>query len=145
MDVAPDVFRFISNPPSVDNPEEPALWHGGCVGIDIKPGSFPNSINPNNEGRIPVAIFSNPSFDAPAKVDQTSLYFGRTGNEDSLDFCSGAEDVNGDSLPDLVCHFTTNLTGFQKGNTQGILKGLTNDSIPIFLLARDSVRIVPAK
>ncbi len=146
VDVAPDVFAFNPNPPPlVIHPEDFARWHGGCVEMDIKPGSFPNSINPKSEGRIPVAIFSNPSFDAPNRVDQTNLYFGRTGNEPSLDFCSGAEDVNGDGLLDLVCHFSTQLTGFQNGNNQGILKALTNDLTPIFLIARDSVRIVPAK
>ena len=146
VDTAPDVIAFNPNPPpQVINPENPAPWYGACLGIDIKPGSFPNSINPGNEGSIPVAMLSNPSFDAPSRVDQSNLLFGRTGDEDSLDFCSGAEDVNGDGLLDLVCHFTTELTGFQRGDTQGILKAYTNDPNPIFLLARDSVRIVPSK
>jgi hypothetical protein len=146
VDVAPDVVALNATPPPiVVHPEAPAQWHGGCIGIDIKPGSFPNSINPNNEGSIPVAILSNPSFDAPSRVDQTSLTFGSTGNEDSLDFCSGAQDVNGDGLLDLVCHFNTRAAGFQQGDTQGILKGLTADPIPAFIVARDSVRIVPAK
>ena len=146
VDSAPDVVAFNPTPPpQVIHPEAAAPWYGACLTIDIKPGSFPNSINPGNEGSIPVAILSNPTFDAPSRVDQTNLLFGRTGDEDSLDFCSGAEDVNGDGLLDLVCHFTTGLTGFQKGDTQGILKAYTTDLSPVFILGRDSVRIVPSK
>ena len=33
------------------------------VGIDIKPGSFPNSINLKGKGVIPVAILSTTTFD----------------------------------------------------------------------------------
>ena len=143
MEVAPDVIALNPNPPPIlSQPEVPAQWHGACLGIDIKPHSFPNSINTKKDGRIPVAILSSSTFDAPSRVDQTSLTFGPTGNEDSLDFCAGAEDVNGDGFLDLVCHFNTQATGFQKGDTQGILKGLTVDPIPAFLLGRDSVRIV---
>ena len=90
---------------------------------------------------IPVAVLSTPSFDAPNKVDTTSLKFGRTGSESSLIFCNkSAEDVNGDWLPDLICHFDTQATGFQTGDTEGILKGQTVDGVAIE--GRDSVRIV---
>jgi hypothetical protein len=149
VDYAPDVAVFNPayppTPPQVIHPEEAAPWHGACLSIDIKPGSFPNGINPGSQGSIPVAILSNPTFDAPSRVDQTNVLFGRTGDEESLNFCSGAEDVNGDGLLDLVCHFTTELTGFRPGDTQGILKAYTNDPSPAFILGRDSVRIVPAR
>ncbi|MCH8899358.1 MAG: hypothetical protein IH942_02550, partial [Acidobacteria bacterium] len=42
------------------------------VGLDIKPHSFPNSINTKSRGRIPVAILSSPRFDAPAEVDKAT-------------------------------------------------------------------------
>ena len=42
-----------------------------------------------------------------------------------------------------VCHFNTPQTGFQKGDTEGILKGKTVEGIPI--RGTDSVRIVPAQ
>jgi hypothetical protein len=78
------------------------------VGIDIKPGNLPNTIQPKSGGTVPVAILSSNVFDAPAEVDRLSLTFGRTGNEASLAFCSvGGEDVNADGRADLVCHFTT--------------------------------------
>lgn len=111
------------------------------VSIDIKPGSFPNSINVRSSGTIPVAILSGPTLDSPSQVDTSSLTFGRTGDENSLAFCSPSpEDVNGDGLLDLVCHFTTSKTGFQSGDTQGVLRGQLIDGTPIE--GRDSVRIV---
>jgi len=107
------------------------------VTIDIKPGQDPPSINTKNRGTIPVAILSTPTFDALTQVNQTSLTFGRTGSEKSLAFCSDATDVNGDGLPDLICNFNTVLTGFQAGDTTGVLEGKTvNGTI---IMGSDSV------
>lgn len=112
--------------------------------IDIKPGNDPNPVNTKGNGRIPVAILSSPEFDAPTRVDTDSLAFGRTGDEPSLAFCpKSGEDVNGDRLLDLVCHFHTQNTGFQCGNTEGVLQGETEDSVAIE--GSDSVRIVPCR
>lgn len=36
------------------------------VAIDMKPGSFPNSINLGSKGKVPVAILSSADFDATA-------------------------------------------------------------------------------
>jgi len=114
------------------------------VDIDIKPGSDPNSINPESKGKIPVAIFSSPDFDAPNVVDQDSLTFGPTGDEGSLAFCSpSSEDVNDDGRDDLICHFYTQSAEFECGDEWGYLKGQTMDEVPIE--GSDSVRIVPCK
>lgn len=114
------------------------------VNIDIKPGSFPNTINIKSIGKIPVAILSSPTFDAPRQVDQASLQssptFGRTGEEQSLVRCS-PEDVNGDGLPDLVCHFSTQAARFQIGDIKGVLKGRTITGRAF--IGTDSVQIVP--
>lgn len=111
------------------------------INIDIKPNSDPNSINIKSSGRIPVAILAGEGFDPVAEVDKGSLTFGRTGDEGSLDFCSEVgEDVNGDGLLDLVCHFKTGLAGFAPDSAEGILKGKTTDSSTIE--GRDSVKIV---
>jgi hypothetical protein len=115
----------------------------GCptVGIDIKPGGSPNSINPANRGKIPVAILSTSTFLAPSDVDVNSLRFGFTGYEASLAFCNvNGEDVDRDGVLDLVCHFDTVLTAFQEGDTLGYLTGTTTDGFPLFGV--DSVRIV---
>lgn len=111
------------------------------VGIDIKPGDFPNAVNPAGQGTIPVAILSAGDFDACRELAAANLTFGRTGDEASLAFCScGDGDSNGDGLPDLLCHFRTPATGFQRGDTQGILKGETAGGR--FVKGRDSVSIV---
>ncbi len=103
------------------------------VDISIKPDAAPPvPINPRSHGKIPVAILSTPTFNAVTSVDTSSVTFGQTGNEQSLAFCNaGGEDVNGDGLLDLVCHFETELTGFQSGDTLGILEGKTFSGVPI--------------
>lgn len=132
----------VSNVRSVTGGFAPqGLAFGPSCGIDIKPHSNPNSINTNNRGTIPVAILSTPDFDAPSKVDKTSLTFGRTGDEDSLAKCTKSnEDVNDDGLEDVVCHFNTQDTAFQQGDTLGFLKGKTMAGEPFG--GFDSVRIV---
>lgn len=114
------------------------------VPIDIKPGHHPNPVNLRSKGKIPVAILSTQEFLAAEVVDRASLSFGRLGDEKSL--LPGRvqpEDVNGDSLLDLVCHFVTQTAGFQVGDTRGILKGKTLEGRPF--LGMDSVVIVPKK
>ena len=112
------------------------------IAIDIKPQSDPNSINPRSKGKIPVAILSTADFSAPDEVDIDSLMFGASGGEESLSFCNHSpEDVNGDGYDDLVCHFYTQMTGFDCEDREGIVRGLTIDGIPIG--GRDSVKIVP--
>ena len=99
-------------------------------------------INAGSHGKIPVAILSTATFNAVTDVDASSLTFGRTGNEQSLAFCdTGGEDVNGDGLPDLVCHFETQSTGFQAGDTLGILMGKTVQGATI--VGQEAIVIVP--
>ena len=114
------------------------------VSIDIKPGGNPNSVHPDSRGKIPLAILSTADFDATTEVDQSSLTFGSSGDDPSLAFCPrGAQDVNDDGLVDLVCHFHTQDTGFQCGDTEGILRGENMDGVPIE--GSDSVRLVPCR
>lgn len=119
------------------------------VTIDIKPGDNRNRIEiefkdiaypyPNDDDeKISVAILSMEQFNAIQQVDRKSLTFGSTGDETSLNLkgrkqapdCK-TKDVNKDKLPDLVCKFMLGSTGFQLGDTEGILKGLTVDGTPI--------------
>ena len=101
------------------------------IGIDIIPGSSRNAFELDSEGRIPVALLSSTTFDAPTAVDRTSLKFGPTGDEISLVFCqNNVRDVNHDGLPDLVCVFSTKIAGFRPGDTVGVLKGKTVKGVP---------------
>jgi len=103
------------------------------VNIDIKPGSDTNPINPKSKGKIPVAILSTPDFDAPSMIDVSSLTFGKHGSEESLVFCNEeGEDVNGDGLLDLVCHFDNQLTLLNNPKSSfGYLEGNTMDGTPL--------------
>jgi len=96
------------------------------IEIDVKPGTTKNPINLKSNGLVPVAILSNPAFQATALVDPASLRFGSLGNENSLAFCnSNGEDVNGDGLVDLVCHFNAQRSAFTPNSTTATLEGKT--------------------
>jgi hypothetical protein len=113
------------------------------IQIDIKPGSYPNIINPRSKGKIPVAILSSMDFDATTEMDTESLTFGPTGGEESLNFCNrSTDDVNNDGYDDVVCHFYTKMTGFECGDEEGIMIGEMVDGTPFE--GSDSVRIVPS-
>ncbi len=113
------------------------------VMIEVKPpASAPVTVNPNSQGKIPVAILSSPTFNAVTQVDQTSLTFGATGDEASLAFCDASgQDVNGDGFPDLVCHFNTQAAAFQTGSSNAVLKGRTVSGAPIE--GSEAIVIVP--
>lgn len=118
------------------------------IQIDIQPGSDPNIINLEHTRRIQVALLSAGDFDAPVVVNEDSLTFGRTGDEDSLLRNHGvpncrALDVNVDGLPDLVCAFRTQRTGFVCSDTVGTLHGMTLDGT--LIAGQDSVVIEPCR
>ncbi|MCH7746418.1 MAG: hypothetical protein IIC84_10125, partial [Chloroflexi bacterium] len=97
--------------------------------IDIKPCNFPNPINLKSGGKIPVAILSTPSFDAPAIVDVSTVYFGRTGTEtEAAAELFAQEDVDGDGDIDLILKFKTKDTDIQCGDDTATLTGFTISS-----------------
>jgi hypothetical protein len=99
------------------------------IAMDIKPGEFPNSINPKGNGVIPVAILTTDGFDATT-VDPLSVRFGPEGAQASPKK-GPIRDVNHDGEPDLVLHFKTRATGIQCGDTSASLTGETFDGDPI--------------
>ncbi|MBA7692164.1 hypothetical protein ES703_100722 [subsurface metagenome] len=111
------------------------------VEIDIKPGSDPNSINPDSKGVIPVAILTTADFDA-ASVNATTVRFGKEGNE-AAPVHYALEDVDGDGDFDMILHFKTQKTGITAGDTEATLRGKTTDGIEI--IDTDFVRTVPPK
>ena len=94
------------------------------INIEIKPGTREVApVNPRSQGSILVALLSNSGFDARG-VDTYSLTFGHSGNESSYLRCNKEyRDVNGDGLPDLLCHFDNGKTGFEPTDTAGKIKG----------------------
>lgn len=114
--------------------------------IDIKPGSYPNSINLGSLGLIPVAILSSVEFDATT-VDADTVELGGAevavrGKGSKL--MAHEEDVNEDGLIDLVIHIATaNLDpdSFQDG--WAVLTGSTYDGQEI--IGEDEISIVPVE
>jgi len=110
------------------------------VSIDIKPGSYPNSINPNAGGVIPVAILTTDTFDAITVEAETvrlngagARGKGKSGNFGSL------EDVDGDGDLDMIVQIVNEIDW--TGATEATLTGFTWGGIPI--KGTDSVRVVP--
>ena len=107
------------------------------IGIDIKPGSDRNSINPNSKGVIPVAILGSATFDV-ATVDVNALAFGSdeaTPAHDLTDpvvYADHLKDVNSDGFMDLVTHYRTQDTGIAKDDTEACLTGDTTGGVAIY-------------
>jgi len=135
------------------------------VAINIKPGSFPNSINPNNNGVIPIAILTTSKgeygtpfdFDA-SSIDPASVRFGPydevwagTGGasiahkhghlEDSIEL----DETTMDGDLDLVLHFRTQETGIEAGDVEACAKGaFTGAGGAVYhFFGCDLIRIVP--
>lgn len=111
------------------------------IQIDIKPGGFPNSVNPKSKGVIPVAILTTSAFDA-STVDLATVRFGASGTE-AVAAHSALEDVDGDGDLDLILHFNTQETGIVCGNTSASLTGKTFGGQPI--KGSDSINTVECK
>lgn len=105
------------------------------VEIDIKPGDYPNSINLESRGRVPVAILTTEQFDA-LTVDPVTVVFGG-----ASPLRWAAEDVDFDGDTDLVFHFKTQDLELDQSSTNAVLAGSTFDGQEIE--GTDSVNIVP--
>src|SRR5262249_55449532 len=85
------------------------------------------SIKLGSAGVIPVAILSTPIFDAsqvdPASVELSGATVRLKGK--SGQYSCNSQDVDGDGLPDLVCHVTTASLQLQTGSTLAVLTGKT--------------------
>ena len=93
------------------------------VTIDIKPGDEPTVMDPSSEGMIPVAILSNPEFDATS-VDPDSVRFGARGDE-AAPVRSMREDVDRDGDTDQIFMFRAPQTNISCGDTSASLTGQT--------------------
>jgi hypothetical protein len=111
------------------------------ISIDIKPVTFPNSINPKSKGKIPVAILTTDSFDATA-VDPATVLFGANGIE-AAPVQYAIEDVDEDGDADMVLHFDTHDTGITCGDISASLTGATFSGVRI--KGSDSLETVACK
>jgi hypothetical protein len=110
----------------------PAPSEAKNVRIDIRPGERAEKATVYlARAKIPVAILSSEDFDA-MQVDPSTLTFGRTGDEHSLEKCvSIGIHVNRDRRRDLVCLFSVKAAEFEPNDVEGILKGSTTGGTQI--------------
>jgi hypothetical protein len=115
-----------------------------CVEIDIKPGSYPNSMNLGSHGVIPVAILTTDFFDAttvdPGSVMLEGLGVALRGKSDKL--LASEEDVDGDGDNDLIVKINTE--NLEPGIWQDgpvLLTGSTYDGQDI--VGTDDIIVVP--
>ena len=112
------------------------------VGIDIKPGSFPNSIQLKSKGKVPVAVLSDSGFDARQVIPSTVTLAGApVASTPQGKRMASFADVNGDGRLDLVLHFATQALQLAPGAQEAVLEGQTFAAEPI--RGVDSVRLVP--
>ena len=108
----------------------------GEVDIDIKPATYPNTINLRSRGVTPVAVLTTHWFDA-MDVDPTTVKFaGATPKR------YNQEDVDGDGDLDLIFHFATQELDLNSNSTSAALAGKTYDGTTRFC-GKDTVEIVP--
>jgi hypothetical protein len=138
-----------ADPNAANNSAEVSFLINSLVQIDIKPNSYPNSVNINGNGIIPVAILGSSDFDVTL-IDTSSLIFEglsvRTkGNGDTQ--CS-VKDVTGANMPegepdgydDLVCQFVDGDGFLITGVGTASVSGNLFDGTPIY--GEDSINLV---
>jgi hypothetical protein len=80
------------------------------VGIDIKPGSYPNSICIKEQGRLPVAILGSSSLNVndidPSTIAVGTVALATRGSAKAPKQAYSFENVNGDAYMDLIAFFS---------------------------------------
>ncbi|MFH1162236.1 MAG: NlpC/P60 family protein [Candidatus Jorgensenbacteria bacterium] len=112
------------------------------VAIDIKPNSFPNSINLGSKGTTPVAILGSATLDVK-QIDPNTIKLAnapiKLKNNGKL--MTSYEDVNGDGFTDMVVHIITAVLQLAPSDVKAELSGFLLDRREI--KGSDSVKIVP--
>jgi len=130
------------------------VWGGGVwrntettflvktVTIDIKPGTYPNTINLGSNGTVPVAILSSETFDAttvdPLTVTLSGANVRLKGKGTPM---SSFEDINKDGRLDILVHVETEALELTDTSTEAVLEGKTFSGRRI--KGTDTVKVVP--
>ena len=127
--------------------EDVAYYYGiispDTITIDIKPGSDPNSINLRSKGVVPVALLSTAEFDATTILESGGdVYFAG-----AIAIRLNIEDVDGDGIDDVICHFRTQELDLDGNSTDGGVEigsydPIVDDVVPSYI-GNDTVNIVP--
>jgi len=129
----------ISNPPPSPIPttEDP---DGIEIIIDVKPGSSENPVNLKSRGVVPVALLSEDDIVLAHWLQERSVHFGATGYEARARHCA-VEEVNGDGIEDVVCHFSIEEAGLEPDVQRVLVRAYAGAP----LVGRDVVRVVPER
>lgn len=125
--------------------EDVAYYYGiislDTITIDIKPGSDPNSINLRSKGVVPVALLSTEEFDATTILGGDVYFAG------AIAIRLNIEDVDGDGLDDVICHFRTQELNLDENGPDGGVEIGSYDpivgDIVLSYIGNDTVNIVP--
>ena len=113
--------------------------------IDIKPGSYPNSINPSEQGLLSVAILGSASFDVytinPETIKLGAVSLASRGSVKAPKLAFSFEDVNLDGYTDMVCFFRVPDLALMGTETELMLTAQLYDLT--LIAGTDSIRIVP--
>jgi hypothetical protein len=97
---------------AVDPPISNSVWVlilAQTVAIDIKPDSFPNSINLTEQGVLPVAILGSEAFDVmtvnPETINIGGVSLALRGSPKAPKLAYSYDDVNGDGFTDIMAFF----------------------------------------
>jgi len=111
------------------------------VSIDIKPGSYPNTINLTSNGVVPVAILSSDTFDAttvdPITVTLAGAGVRLKGNGTPI---ASYQDVNKDGRLDIVVQVETSALTLSDTDVIAKLEGRTKSGQRF--RGQDTVRII---
>jgi hypothetical protein len=113
------------------------------VEIDIIPGTYPNCVNNDGQGVIPVAILGNPGFDL-TQVDPSTVRLNGLGVNilENNKFQAHIGDVNNDGYKDLVVQIeNNNAWAFKNDTTEAEIIGKLYDGT--LIRGIDSICIAP--
>jgi hypothetical protein len=120
-----------------------SIWFAVAIEIDIdlKPGTYPNEVNFNGRGVIPVAVLGSADFDVREinipflRFEGMEVRIKRNGkpqcdNKDVSGDFSASMEGSPDGFTDLVCMFVDTKSGWPSGKVEASLTGWLNDWIP---------------
>jgi hypothetical protein len=110
------------------------------VSIDIKPGSYPNSINLKKDQTVTVAILGSNTLNVKDIITSPISSAPTFGPSNATPIHIAYSDVNKDGYLDLVLQYKAKTLGFTSSSTQGCITGTLSDATTI--TGCDSVRIV---
>lgn len=94
------------------------------INIDVKPGSYPNCVNLKSKGLVPVAILGSDDFNVKEINPATIKFAGApVALKENEELFSVFEDINEDSILDLMLHFDTIKLLFNGTETSATLIG----------------------